>query len=170
MFIFLVCDNFNIWCFLNLIKPDEVGKPIANETSQQFWHYKEFSSLYLTLIDRKPAFFIIIIWRVTLPFLHYQKPLLKFLIFSKSYFQKHKSSAQSLNFDWIWLVNELVLTFSAPIKCAKAQFNLKILSRVMPHTTYYRQTDRHFRKYRFFWLRGSQNVKIWWKFRKSFFT
>ena len=40
----------------------------------------------------------------------------------------------------------------------------------MPHTTYYRQTDRHFRKNRFFLLRGSQNVKIWWKFRKSFFT
>ena len=39
------------------------------------------------------------------------------------------------------MVNELVLTFSAPIKCAKAQFNLIILSRVMPHTTYYRQTD-----------------------------
>ena len=32
-----------------------------------------------------------------------------------------------------------------------------------------RQTDRRFRKNRFFWLRGSQNVKIWWKFRKSFF-
>ena len=71
MFIFLVCDNFNIWCFFNLIKPDEVGKPIANKTSQQFWHYIEFSSLYLTLIDRKPASFIIIIWRVTLPFLRF---------------------------------------------------------------------------------------------------
>ena len=34
----------------------------------------------------------------------------------------------------------------------------------MPHTTYYRQTDRHFRKNHFFWLKGSQNVKIWWKF------
>ena len=67
--------------------------------------------------------------------------ILKFLIFSKSYFQKHKISAQSLNFHWMWLVNELVLTFTAPIKCAKAQFNLIILSRVMPHTTYYRQTD-----------------------------
>ena len=72
---------------------------------------------------------------------HYQKPVLKFLIFSKSYSQKHKSSAQSLNFDWMWLVNELVHTFSAPIMCAKAQFNLIILSRVMQHTTYYRQTD-----------------------------
>ena len=58
------------------------------------------------------------------------------------FFQKHKSSSQSLNFDWMWLVNELVLTFSAPIKCAKAQFNLIILSRAMPHTTYYRQTNR----------------------------
>ena len=78
---------------------------------------------------------------------HYQKLVLKFLIFSKSYFQKHKSSAQSLNFVWMLLVNELVLTFSALIKCTKAQFNLIILSRVMPHTTYYRQTDdRHFRK------------------------
>ena len=26
------------------------------------------------------------------------------------------------------------------------------------------QTDRHFRKNHFFWLRGSHNVKIWWKF------
>ena len=69
----------------------------------------------------------------------------------------------------MWLFNELVLTFSAPIKCTKAQFNLIILSRVMPHTSY-RQTDRHFRKNPFFWLRGSQNVKIWWKFRMSFFT
>ena len=32
--------------------------------------------------------------------------------------------------------------------------------------TYYRQTDRHFRKNRFFWLRGSQNVKIWWECKK----
>ena len=44
------------------------------------------------------------------------------------FFQKHKRSAQSLNFDCMWLVNELVLTFSAPIKCAQAQFNLIILS------------------------------------------
>ena len=55
---------------------------------------------------------------------------------------ERKSSAQPLNFDWMWLVNEIVLTFSAPIKCTKAQFNLIILSRVMPHTTDYRQTDR----------------------------
>ena len=80
------------------------------------------------------------------------KTSIKIFFFSKSYFQKHKSSAQSLNFDWMWLVNELVLTFSAPIKCVKAQF-----------TTYRqtdRQTDRHFRKNPFFGLRGSQNVKI----------
>ena len=63
-----------------------------------------------------------------------------FWFFQQVFFQKHKSSAQSLNFDWMWLVNELVLTFSAPIKCTKAQFNMIILSRVMPHTTY-RQTD-----------------------------
>ena len=73
------------------------------------------------------------------------------MIFSKSYFKKRKSSAQSLNFDWMWLVNELVLTFSAPIKCTKAQFNLMILSRVMPHTTY-RQTDRQTLSYKLFFL------------------
>ena len=28
-------------------------------------------------------------------------------------------------------------------------------------------TGRHFRKNHFFWLRGSQNVKIWWKFWRS---
>ena len=66
-----------------------------------------------------------------------------FLFFQKVIF-KNKSSAQSLNFDWMWLVNKIVLTFSAPIKCAKAQFNLIILSRVMPHTTYYRQTDNYY--------------------------
>ena len=73
------------------------------------------------------------------------------------FFQKHKKWSSFLNFGWMWLVNELVLTFYAPIKCAQAQFNLIILSRVMPHTTYYRQTDRHtdrhFRKNRFFWLK-----------------
>ena len=58
-----------IMSYPSFIKPDEVGKPIANETSQQLWHYEEFSTLYLTLIDRKPASFIILIWRVTLPFL-----------------------------------------------------------------------------------------------------
>ena len=65
------------------------------------------------------------------------------------FFQKHKTSAQSLNFDWMWLVNELVLTFSAPITCAQAQMNLVILSKVIEYTTYI-QTDRHFRKNRFF--------------------
>ena len=107
--------------------------------------------------------------------MHYLTPVLKFLIFSKNYFQKHKSSAQPLNSDWMWLINELVLTFSAPKKCAKAQFNLIILSRVMPHTTYRqtdRQTDRHFRKNPFFWLRVSQNVNettsFWTHFIENF--
>ena len=58
-FLFFLCVTILLFgVFLNLIKPDEVGKPIANETSQQLWHYEEFSSLYLTLIDRKPASFI----------------------------------------------------------------------------------------------------------------
>ena len=36
-FIFIVRDNCILFgVFLNLIKPDEVGKPIANETSLQF--------------------------------------------------------------------------------------------------------------------------------------
>ena len=48
-----------------------------------------------------------------------------------------------MNFGWMWLVNELVLTFSAPIKYAKAQFNPIILLTVIEYTTY-RQTDRHF--------------------------
>ena len=60
IFLFLFCVTIlPSGVFLNLIKPDEVGKPIANETSLQFWHYEEFSSLYFTLIDRKPASFII---------------------------------------------------------------------------------------------------------------
>ena len=37
------------------------------------------------------------------------------------------------------LVNELVLTFSAPI--ISAQFNLIIPSRVIEYRTYYRQAD-----------------------------
>ena len=41
----------------------------------------------------------------------------------------------------MWLVNELVLTFAAPIKYAKAQFNPIILSRVIEYRIYYRQTD-----------------------------
>ena len=45
--------------FFYLIKPDEVGKPIANETSLQFRHNEKFSYLYFTLIDRKPTSFII---------------------------------------------------------------------------------------------------------------
>ena len=45
------------------------------------------------------------------------------------------------NFGRMWLVNELVLTFSAPIKYDKVQFNPIILSRVIGYTTY-RQTDR----------------------------
>ena len=59
----------------------------------------------------------------------------------KSFFQ-NKEMSSFLIFGWIWLVNELVLTFSAPIKCAQAQLNLIILSRVIEYTTYYRQTDR----------------------------
>ena len=45
--------------FINLIKPDEVGKSMANKTSLQFRHNEEFSSLYFTLIDREPTSFII---------------------------------------------------------------------------------------------------------------
>ena len=35
---FFVCQfyMFIIWCFFNSKKPDEVGKPIANETLLQF--------------------------------------------------------------------------------------------------------------------------------------
>ena len=46
--------------FFYLIRPDDVSKLIANETSLQFQHKKEVSFLYFTLIDRKPTSFIII--------------------------------------------------------------------------------------------------------------
>ena len=54
----------NTWCHylshvINSIKPDEVGKPIANETSLQLWHNEEFSFLYFILTDCKPTSFII---------------------------------------------------------------------------------------------------------------
>ena len=52
---------FIIWRFSNLEKAVEVGKPISNEKSLQFWHNEEFSSLYFTFIDRKQIFFIILI-------------------------------------------------------------------------------------------------------------
>ena len=48
------------------------------------------------------------------------------MIFSKSFFQKHKKWSGFLNFGWIRLVNELSLTFSALTKCAQAQFNVII--------------------------------------------
>ena len=35
-FFILQFYTFIIWCFFNLIKPDEVGKPITNETSLQY--------------------------------------------------------------------------------------------------------------------------------------
>ena len=44
------------------------------------------------------------------------------------FFRKHKKCSYFYNFGRIWLINELVLTFWAPIKYAKAQFNPKILS------------------------------------------
>ena len=39
------------------MKPNEVGKPIVNETSLQLRHNKEFSSFYFTLNDRKTISF-----------------------------------------------------------------------------------------------------------------
>ena len=39
--------------------------------------------------------------------------------YSKSFFQKYKKWSSFLNFGWIWLVNEFVLTFPAPIKYAR---------------------------------------------------
>ena len=43
-----------------------------------------------------------------------------FLLFQKKKFQKHKKCSYFNNFSRLWLVNKL-LTFSAPIKYAKAQ-------------------------------------------------
>ena len=45
----------------------------------------------------------------------------------KNFFQKHKKCSYFNNFGWIWLVNELALTFLAPIKYAKAEFHTIIL-------------------------------------------
>ena len=52
--------DINLSHVINSIKPDEVGKPIANETSLQIWHDEEFSSLYFILTDRRPTSFIIV--------------------------------------------------------------------------------------------------------------
>ena len=62
---------------------------------------------------------------------------MKFFIFSKTKKMLSFLQFQSRN----WLVNELMFTFSAPIKYTKAQFNPICLSRVLEYTTYYRQTD-----------------------------
>ena len=58
------------------------------------------------------------------------------------FFQKHKKCSYFHNFGRMRLVNELVLSFLAPIKYAKAQLNLIILSRAIEYTTNM-QTGRH---------------------------
>ena len=71
-----------------------------------------------------------------------------------------------------WLVNELVLSFSALKKSAKAQSNLVILSKVIAVTdddndNDNRQTGTVVQTV-FFSTRGSQNVEIWWKLSLNF--
>ena len=63
------------------------------------------------------------------------------------------------NFGRMWLVNELVLTFWTPIKYAKAQFNLIILSSYRAHDLLLLQTERHFRINRFFLTHGDSKHK-----------
>ena len=77
------------------------------------------------------------------------------------FFQKHKKYFYFHNFGRMWLLIEFVLTFSAPIKYAKAQFNSIILT----------QTDRQTEISVincFFWLKEYQKVKIWWTFQSDF--
>ena len=50
-------------------------------------------------------------------------------------FYKHKNCSYFDHFCRMWLVNELVLTFLAPIKYAKVQLNLIILLGVIEYTT-----------------------------------
>ena len=57
-----------------------------------------------------------------------------------------------------WLVNELVFYFWVLKKCAKAQSNPIILSKVIVLTDV--DNNIHCRKSHFFSLSGSQNVKI----------
>ena len=101
------------------------------------------------------------------PYFVYFAEEIDFLIFSKTFLMKKKPEL---------LVNSDCLTnssfFSIFKKCVKAQSNFITFSKVIVITNDDeddRQTDT-FVKNRFFWLRGSQNVKIWWKFQKSFFT
>ena len=61
-------------------------------------------------------------------------------VFQKVFIENTKNA-----FGQIWLFNELVFTFSAPIKYAKAQFNPIILSKVIV------SSDGQFRKNRFFY-------------------
>ena len=80
---------------------------------------------------------------------------MEFFIFTKTFLMnKTRTIGQK------WLVNELVFYFWAFKRCAKFQFNPTILSSncVHRHRTDDWHTDRHFRKNRFLWLRGSQNV------------
>ena len=60
-----------------------------------------------------------------------------FGFFQEFFLKKIKTFSYFHNFGWMWLVNELLLTFSVPIKYDKAQFNPIILSRVIEYTTYY---------------------------------
>ena len=69
--------------------------------------------------------------------------VLEFWIFSSIFFQKHKKCSYFNNFDRVWLVNELVLPFSSPIKYAKAQFNPIILSRIVKSDFYIKPIPFH---------------------------
>ena len=69
-----------------------------------------------------------------------------FRFFQIFFFRKHEKCSYFHNFGGIWLVNGIVLIFSAPIKYVKAQFNLIILLRVIVSTDAAQTTDRHFRK------------------------
>ena len=65
---------------------------------------------------------------------NYQKLLLKYWIFPKSSFQKYQKCSNFRNFGLILLVDELVPTLWALIKCTKVNLNLRILSRVILST------------------------------------
>ena len=68
--------------------------------------------------------------------------------FQTVFLKKNKKCSYFDHFCRMWLVNELVFTFSAPIKYAKAQFNPIIASRVIEYSIYdenVRSNDFHVR-------------------------
>ena len=94
--------------------------------------------------------------------LRYFTIIIIFWIFPKSSFQKYKKWSYFRNYGRIWLVNELVLSVCAPIKCTKMHYNLIILFEIIVLITGNYKIEKLTDMIRnpFFDLRKSEKVDI----------